>query len=193
MTRTRLEAFSDGVLAIIITIMVLELKVPQGHHWKDVVPVLPHFQAYLFSFVFVAVYWVNHHHLVHTIHRVSWPILWANIHLLFWLSLIPFATAWMGESHFEGAPVMLYSILMILCGFAYQLLQRSIVQTLSADSPFLISIKKEQWKGIASLIGYSVAALFSLRLPVISEIIFVAIAVIWVIPNRNIEHGAASH
>ena len=189
MGKGRLEAFSDGVIAIIITIMVLELKVPHGHHWRDALPMLPHFQAYLFSFVFVAIYWVNHHHLVHTIHRVSGPILWANIHLLFWLSLIPFATAWMGESDFEGVPVMVYALLMILCAGAYQLLQQMVVRQLSPDSPYLHSLKKHQWKGIFSLVGYVAAAGFSFFFPVVAELLFVAIAIVWVMPDRNIERA----
>src|SRR5215217_7217679 len=136
MNRDRLEAFSDGVIAIIITIMVLELKVPHGNEWRELRPLIPVFASYLLSFVFIAIYWVNHHHLLHATHQVNSKILWANTHLLLWLSLIPFATAWMGENKFEGPPVILNAILLILCGLAYYILQQFIAAELPADSHY---------------------------------------------------------
>ena len=189
MNRNRLEAFSDGVIAIIITIMVLELRVPHGSEWSDLLKLLPVFEGYLFSFVFIAIYWVNHHHLMHTVHRVNGYILWANIHLLLWLSLIPFATAWMGENNFEGAPVMLYALLLIMCGVAYTILQTVIAADIPEDSPYRISMKNQRIKGIMSLVGYSTAAAFAWVLPLVSEIIFVLIAIMWFIPDRSIENA----
>jgi uncharacterized membrane protein len=189
MTRNRLEAFSDGVIAIIITIMVLELKVPHGNEWSDLWKLFHVFEGYVLSFVFIAIYWVNHHHLIHAAHRVTGYILWANIHLLFWLSLIPFATAWMGENNFEGAPVATYAVILILCGFAYYILQRLIAADIPDDSPYHLAMRKQSWKGIMSLVGYSLAASVAMFIPVISEILFVLIAVMWFLPDRNIERA----
>ncbi|MBS1656571.1 MAG: TMEM175 family protein [Chitinophagales bacterium] len=189
MNRNRLEAFSDGVIAIIITIMVLELKVPHGNEWKDLWKLFHVFEGYVLSFVFIAIYWVNHHHLIHAAHRVTGYILWANIHLLFWLSLIPFATAWMGENNFEGAPVATYAVVLILCGFAYNILQRLIAADIADDSPYHLAMKKQNVKGIFSLVGYSLAAAVAMFMPVISEILFVLIAVMWFLPDRNIERA----
>lgn len=191
MNRNRLEAFSDGVIAIIITIMVLELKVPEGKEWSDLWKLLHVFEGYVLSFVFIAIYWVNHHHLIHAAHRVTGYILWANIHLLFWLSLIPFATAWMGENDFEGAPVMVYAVVLIFCGVAYNLLQRLIAAGIPADSPYRQSMKNQKVKGICSLLGYGLAAALAWTLPLVSEILFVAIALVWFLPDRSIE--AAAH
>ena len=192
MNRNRLEAFSDGVIAIIITIMVLELKVPEGPHWEDLQKLIPVFEGYLFSFVFVAIYWVNHHHLLHAAHRVNGKILWANIHLLLWLSLIPFATAWMGENNFEGAPVMLYALLLIMCGAAYSILQNEIAKDISEESPYRESMKRQRIKGIISLVGYSTAAGFAWVFPAVSEVIFALIAIMWFIPDRSIERASRS-
>jgi len=187
MNRNRLEAFSDGVIAIIVTIMVLELKMPEGSQWSDLWKILPVFEGYIFSFVFVAIYWVNHHHLLHASHHVNGIILWANIHLLFWLSLIPFATAWMGENNFHGTPIMLYSLVLIMCGVAYSILQGAITAEIPEDSPYHSAMKNQRIKGLISLAGYSLAAAFAWSVPTISEILFVLIAVMWFIPDRNIE------
>src|SRR5437667_10122327 len=127
MTKSRLEAFSDGVLAIIITIMVLELKIPHGSELKDLAPVVNVFISYLLSFVFIGIYWGNHHHLLHTVHHVNSNIIWSNMHLLFWLSLVPFTTGWMGENHFDELPVAIYAINLLLCGIAYYILQKTIM------------------------------------------------------------------
>jgi uncharacterized membrane protein len=170
--------------------MVLELKMPHGPQWSDLLKLLPVFEGYLFSFVFIAIYWVNHHHLMHTVHQVNGYILWANVHLLLWLSLIPFATGWMGENNFEGAPVMLYALLLIMCGVAYTILQTVIAADIPEDSPYRISMKNQRIKGIMSLFGYSTAAAFAWALPSISEILFVLIAIMWFIPDRSIEKAA---
>ena len=191
MNRTRLEAFSDGVIAIIVTIMVLELRVPEGAQWSDLRELLPVFEAYILSFVFVAIYWVNHHHLLHATHRVNGVILWANIHLLFWLSLIPFTTAWMGEHNFEGAPVMTYAFLLMMCGVAYTILQQAIAAQIPDDSPYRAAMKYQKVKGIISLVGYSTAAALAWVFPTASEIIFVLIAVMWFVPDRNIESATS--
>ena len=189
MNRNRLEAFSDGVIAIIITIMVMELKVPHGHEWSDLRPLVPLFASYLLSFIYVAIYWVNHHHLLHATHSVNSKILWANIHLLLWLSLIPFATAWMGENKFEGPPMIVYSLLLILCGLAYYILQQLIAASLPPESHYYDAMSKQRWKGMVSLVGYSIAAIIASFYPIVSEIIFFVIAGMWFIPDRNIERA----
>ena len=188
MNKTRLEAFSDGVLAIIITIMVLELRPPTLTNWHALKDLIPVFICYLLSFVYIGIYWGNHHHLLHTVKKVDSGILWANMHLLFWLSLIPFATSWMGENCFQPVPVATYAILLSCCATAYFILQKTIQKD---QSHFTLSVKKaiyrQTFKGMISLAGYLISVIFAFYYPVISEIIFFMIALIWIIPDPNIE------
>jgi len=157
MSKTRLEAFSDGVIAIIITIMVLEMKAPEGVSWVIVKPLIPKLLSYILSFLFVAIYWNNHHHLLHVVSKVSASIMWANMNLLFWLSLIPFATAWMGENHFEKETVAAYAVLALLCGVAYNILQKVIVSTHQHSPQIKKLVKPMGWKEIGSLLLYLLA------------------------------------
>ncbi|MFM2224883.1 MAG: hypothetical protein RJA07_1085 [Bacteroidota bacterium] len=189
MNKNRLEAFSDGVLAIIITIMVLELKVPTGHTFKDLLPLLPVFLSYVLSFVYVGIYWGNHHHLLHVVKKISSGIIWSNLNLLFWLSLIPFATAWMGENNFSGESVAVYAVLLNVCGLSYYVLQRIIMSCHTLSPKMQIAMQKQSRKGIISLVAYSTAIVVSFFLPIISEIIFVAVAIMWLVPDKNIEHA----
>src|SRR4026207_1168955 len=153
MSRGRLEAFSDGVLAIIITIMVLELKVPHGTTWASLEPLLPIFLSYVLSFVYLGIYWNNHHHLLQSAQRINVPIVWTNLHLLFWLSLIPFTTGWMGENHFAELPTALYGFVLLMAGIAYRLLARAIIAEQGPDSMLASAIGKD-WKGKFSIILY---------------------------------------
>ncbi|MEO5805881.1 TMEM175 family protein [Devosia sp.] len=188
MGKTRLEAFSDGVLAIIITIMVLELKVPHSPTLEALAELLPVFLSYVLSFIFVGIYWNNHHHMLHTVTRVNGAILWANLHLLFWLSLIPFTAGWMGENHFETLPVALYGFVMMMAGIAYPILQQVIIASQGPHSKLKIAIGGD-WKGRASggiiLVGI-VTAFFNTWL---ACAIYAVIAVLWFIPDRRIEHN----
>jgi uncharacterized membrane protein len=188
MTKSRLEAFSDGVIAIIITIMVLELRAPEGVEWDKIKHLLPKFLCYGLSFLFVAIYWVNHHHLLHAVKKVSPGILWANMHLLFWLSLIPFATAWMGENHFEKTTVAAYAVLALLCGTAYNFLQIAIRKANQNVQELHMVIRPGGWKSIGSILLYASAIPIALFVnPVISGWIFFAVAMIWLIPDKKIE------
>jgi uncharacterized membrane protein len=187
MRKTRLEAFSDGVIAIIITIMVLELKMPEGVSWQSLQTVIPIFLTYTLSFVFVGIYWVNHHHLLHVVKRVSAGIMWSNINLLFWLSLVPFATRWMGENHFEPVPVILYAVLMVLCGIAYTILQKTIEVCHKNDVELKEFMQSQSRKGIISLVAYIVAIPFAYVNTIFSGIIFVFVAVMWLIPDKKSE------
>jgi uncharacterized membrane protein len=155
MNKTRLEAFSDGVIAIIITIMVLELKIPHGADWQSLRNLAPKFVSYVISFIYIAIYWNNHHHLLHTVKHVTGSILWANIHLLFWLSLVPFVTAWAGENHFAELPVAVYSFVMLMAGVAYFILSRSLIKVSGKDSLLSKAVGRDL-KGIISIIGYSI-------------------------------------
>jgi uncharacterized membrane protein len=186
MRKNRLEAFSDGVLAIIITIMVLELKVPHGNELKDLLPLIPKFLSYLLSFLYVAIYWNNHHHMLHTAKYVTGGILWANMHLLFWLSLIPFTTAWMGENHFESMPMALYGIVLFMAAIAYYILQRQIIRNHGLDSILAKAIGNDI-KGKASPILYSLAIGLSWVSPWIAGMIYILITFIWLIPDKRIE------
>ena len=187
MNKTRLEAFSDGVIAIIITIMVLELKVPHGEQWADLIKLAPVFLSYVLSFVYVGIYWNNHHHMLHALKRVNGGILWANLHLLFWLSLIPFSTAWMGENHFASLPVAVYAFDMLMCALAYTILQVRIIRTHSDDAILARAVGKDV-KGKLSLAAYITAMpLALLGYPQVAGIMLAAVALMWLIPDRRIE------
>jgi uncharacterized membrane protein len=186
MDKDRLLAFSDGVIAIIITIMVLELKAPHGAAWSDLVPLAPGFFSYVLSFTYVAIYWNNHHHLLHTLTRVNGMILWANTHLLFWLSLIPFATAWSGENHFAPAPTAVYGVALLMPAIAYHLLQKAILRLEGAHSTLARALGRDV-KGKASPVLYGAAIALAFVNPWISVAIYLAVAVMWFIPDRRIE------
>lgn len=185
MTTSRLEAFSDGVLAIIITIMVLELKIPHGAELTDLQPLIPTFLAYLLSFQVIGTYWNNHHHLLHATKAINGKIMWANLHLLFWLSLIPFATAWLGEHYTQSWPTALYGILMLCAAFAYQGLQLSIVKHKSNNDELMQKLGSDI-KGKISLGCYSAAVLLAFVNPVFSDLLYVAVALVWFIPDRRL-------
>ena len=186
MGKGRLEAFSDGVLAIIITIMVLELKVPHGSGLKDLETLLPVFLSYVLSFINIGIYWNNHHHMLHSVHKVSGKVLWANLHLLFWLSLIPFTTAWMGENHFETLPVILYGFDLLMAGIAYFILTKCLVHAHGKDSTLALAIEKDR-KGIISILLYITGIGLSCLNPWIGFSIYVFVAGMWFIPDRRIE------
>jgi uncharacterized membrane protein len=187
MNKSRLEAFSDGVLAIIVTIMVLELKVPHTTDFHALIDLIPVFISYLLSFVFLGIYWGNHHHLMHTVHHVNSKIIWANLHLLFWLSLIPFATAWMGENSFRGLPVACYGLLLLLCAIAYFILQKAIARHYTHSTRMIEALAKQQKKGYISLVLYLVAVPTALYFPRIAALLYLIVAIMWVIPDKNIE------
>jgi uncharacterized membrane protein len=186
MGKNRLEALSDGMIAIIITIMVLEMKVPHGGGMETLVPLVPVFLSYVLSFVYLAIYWNNHHHMIHTCRSVTGPMLWANLHLLFWLSLIPFATGWMGENHFGSAPSALYGVVLLMAAIAYWILQQIIIISQGDDSILKRAIGSD-WKGKLSPVLYAVAIplAFSWRWGALGLYAFVAL--IWLIPDRRIE------
>jgi len=188
MGKGRLEAFSDGVIAIIITIMVLELKVPHDHgvHLSDLRPLIPVFLSYILSFVYVGIYWNNHHHMFHATQRVSGSILWANLHLLFWLSLIPFTTDWMGQTHFAPTPTAIYGAVLLLAGIAYLILERAIVASHPSD-PVLTALVEKGWKEYVSVACYALAVPLAFVSPWISEVLYVLVAVLWFVPDRRIE------
>lgn|SRR5574338_597397 len=186
MTKNRLEAFSDGVLAIIITIMVLELKVPHTPDINALQPLIPVLLSYVLSFLYIGIYWNNHHHLLHAAKKVNGGILWANLHLLFWLSLFPFVTGWMGENHFEQTPTLIYGTILLLAAIAYYILQTLIVKTLEKDSLLIKAIGKDI-KGKASPILYLTAILLVFVNPLITQCIYVLVALIWLVPDKRIE------
>ena len=190
MHKGRIEAFSDGVIAIIITIMVLELKVPHGNSLADLVPLLPVFLSYLLSFIFVGIYWVNHHHLFQAVHSVSGGALWANMHLLFWLSVIPFVTNWMGESHGATVPVALYGVVLLCCAIAYTVLSLTLVKHLGDESPLARAIGADH-KGRLSLALYLAAIPAAFVHTMLAQALFVSVAIIWLVPDRRIERALA--
>ena len=187
MSSGRLEAFSDGVIAIVITIMVLEIKVPHGDGVNELLPLVPVFLSYVLSFVYVGIYWNNHHHMLQTCERVTGAVLWANLHLLFWLSLFPFATGWMGENHFTPLPTALYGVVLLMAALAYYTLQQTIIAAQGPESLLKRAIGRD-WKGKLSPVLYVVAILSTLRSPRTAEAIYVAAALIWFVPDRRIEH-----
>jgi len=187
MHKTRLEAFSDGVIAILITIMVLELHVPEGGDWTALRSIGPTMSAYVLSFVYLGIYWSNHHHLLHTVDRVTGGMLWANLHLLFWLSLIPFATGWMGENHFTALPTALYGVVLLMAAIAYYVLEQTIIHAQGPDSILKKAVGRDL-KGKLSPMLYVLAIAATPFSTSVSEAIYVAVALIWLIPDRRIEN-----
>lgn len=191
MNKTRLEAFSDGVLAIVITIMVLEIKVP--HHaaeFADLLKLLPVFASYVMSFIYIGIYWNNHHHMMHSMTRVNGKILWANLHLLFWLSLVPFATGWMGENNFAKPTMALYGILLLMAAVAYFMLQSAIIASQGEDSVLKKAVGKD-WKGKVSPVLYIIGIIFSFFNEWLSGAMYVLVALIWLVPDKRIERTIA--
>jgi uncharacterized membrane protein len=185
MHKARLEAFSDGVMAVIITIMVLELKAPEGATWEALRALRPAFLSYVLSFVMLGIYWNNHHHLLQATHHVNGRILWANLHLLFWLSVIPFSTAWMG-SNFDSLPVATYGTILIFAAFAYYFLVRAIIASHGKQSPIATAIGRD-FKGKISPLFYAIAILLAFYNPEYSCALYVTVAIIWLVPDRRIE------
>jgi uncharacterized membrane protein len=190
MSKGRLEAFSDGVFAIIITIMVLELKVPHGEDLAALAPLIPVFVSYVLSFIYVGIYWNNHHHLMHAAQHVNGGVMWANLHLLFWLSLFPFTTGWMGENHFAPLPVAIYGAVLLMAAIAYAILVRFLLVLHGPDSTLAMAIGRD-FKGNVSLALYAAAIASSLVASFISLVLYVLVAAIWFIPDRRIEKKTA--
>jgi uncharacterized membrane protein len=187
MEKNRLEAFSDGVLAIIITIMVLELKVPHGSDLAALEPLLPVFLSYLLSFLYIGIYWNNHHHLIKAAHRINGSILWANLHLLFWLSLFPFVTGWMGENHFTPLPSALYGAVLLFAAIAYYILQNLIIAEQGGRESKLAKALGKDWKGKLSPVLYALGIVLSFVQPWIGGAIYTFVALMWLIPDRRLE------
>jgi uncharacterized membrane protein len=187
MGKGRLEAFSDGVIAIIITIMVLEMKVPHGGSFADLQPLLPVFLSYVLSFVYVGIYWNNHHHMLHASTKVSGRVLWANLYLLFWLSLFPFATGWMGENHFAALPTALYGGVLLMAAIAYVILQQAIIAAEGKESTLRKAVGGD-WKGKLSPLLYVAGILLTFWSPWLAQALYVSVALIWLVPDRRIEH-----
>ncbi|SDX12872.1 TMEM175 family protein [Paenibacillus sp. CF384] len=187
MKANRMEAFSDGVFAIIITIMVLELKVPEGHEWHSLIGLAPKLLSYLLSFIYVGIYWNNHHHLLHAVHTLTGKLMWLNMLLLFWLSLVPFSTAWIGESHFAPTPTALYGIVLLLASIAYWLLQRAILGQHPSDSAIRAAIGRD-FKGKISPVIYILAIVTAYLNAWVSCFFFALVAIIWFVPDKRIEH-----
>ena len=187
MHKGRVEAFSDGVFAIIITIMVLELRPPHGVDAAALRPLVPVFVSYVLSFVFLGIYWNNHHHLLHAVHHVSGSTLWANLHLLFWLSLFPFATGWMGENHFAPAPSALYGAVLLMAAIAYWILQQTIIAREGQASVLKTAVGND-WKGKLSPLLYVAAIVSTFWVQWVAQVMYVIVALIWLVPDRRIEH-----
>jgi uncharacterized membrane protein len=192
MGKTRLEAFSDGVIAIIITIMVLELKIPHGEGMDVLMPLVPVFLSYVLSFVYLGIYWNNHHHMLHTCRIVTGPILWANLNLLFWLSLIPFATGWMGENHFGTGPAALYGVVLFMAAISYWILQQLIIKSQGHDSILKKAVAGD-WKGKISPVLYATAVVLAFWVQWLSLALYVLVAVMWLVPDRRIEKVVGTH
>jgi len=186
MNKGRLEAFSDGVLAIIITIMVLELKVPEGSNWQSLKPLIPKFLAYIFSFLYVGIYWNNHHHLFQAVKKINGNVLWANLHLLFWLSLMPFATEWIGETHFAENPVAVYGAGLVMSAIAYTILENAITKCGGENSQLKEAIHS-RFKEYASIVLYISGMITSFIYPYIAVALYYIAALLWLIPDRRIE------
>ena len=191
MSKTRLEAFSDGVIAILITIMVLELKVPHGTDWDALRPTVFTLLMYLMSFVYLGIYWSNHHHMFHATHQVSGSILWANLHLLFWLSLVPFVTNWMGENHFTSFPTSIYGVVLLAAAISYTILQRRIIAVHGHDSTLARAVGRD-FKGKLSIALYVSAVVLAFVHPLIADAIYAAVALMWLVPDRRIEARLAT-
>jgi uncharacterized membrane protein len=187
MGKSRLEAFSDGVLAVIITIMVLELKVPHGLDWHALQPLLPVFLSYVLSFVYIGIYWNNHHHMLHTVKQVEGGILWANLHLLFWLSLVPFVTGWMGENQFAAMTTALYGFVLLMSAIAYWILQKCIIIANGGGDSLLAKAVKKDRKGKGSILLYAIAIPSSFWNEWLSGAIYILVAILWLVPDRRIE------
>jgi len=187
MDKGRVEAFSDGVIAIIITIMVLEMKVPHGEDFGALRPLLPTFLSYVLSFVYVGIYWNNHHHMLLTVSKVTGRMLWANLHFLFWLSLFPFTTGWMGENHFAAVPSAVYGSALLMAAVAYYILQQTIIASEGAQSVLAKAIGRD-WKGKLSPVFYITAIVSTFWIPWVAQVLYVTAALIWLIPDRRIEH-----
>jgi uncharacterized membrane protein len=190
MGKNRFEAFSDGVIAIIITIMVLEMKVPHGENLEALKPLLPVFLSYVLSFIYVGIYWNNHHHMVHACRMVTGPILWANLHLLFWLSLFPFTTGWMGENHFAAAPTAVYGVVLLMAAIAYWILQQLIIASEGEDSLLKKAVGRD-WKGKASPLAYLLAIALAFWSPIAANGVYLLVALMWLVPDRRIERKLA--
>jgi uncharacterized membrane protein len=186
MTKGRLEAFSDGVIAILITIMVLELKIPHGDDWASLRPLVPVFLTYVLSFIYIGIYWNNHHHMLYATSKINGKILWANMHLLFWLSLIPFATGWMGENHFAALPTAVYGAVLLLAAIAYYILQKLIIEHQGANSNLAVAVGRDI-KGKISPLVYIAAIPLAFVNQLISEGLYVLVALMWLVPDRRIE------
>ncbi|MEP7065969.1 MAG: TMEM175 family protein [Gemmatimonadota bacterium] len=186
MSTSRMEAFTDGVVAILITIMVLEFHAPEGVTWQALRPIIPTFLAYLLSFVFVGIYWANHHHMLQLAERVNGVILWANLNLLFWLSLIPFATAWMGDNYKASIPTALYGIVLLLCGVAYFVLARALVREQGPHSKLALAFGRDR-KGLLSVSTYAVAIAVAFFNPTGSQLLYIAVALMWLVPDPRVE------
>jgi len=187
MRTTRLEAFSDGVIAILITIMVLELKVPHGAELTELRPLIPVFLAYILSFIYLAIYWSNHHHMLQVTEKVNGKVLWANNHLLFWLSLIPFATAWMGENNYQALPTAVYGVVLLCSAVAYTVLQWAIVNMEKGENELLASAVKHDIKGKLSIVCYVIAIPTAFINQWISDALYTFVALMWLVPDRRIE------
>ena len=188
MGKNRLEAFSDGVLAIILTIMVLELKVPHGEHLDALLPLVPVFLTYVLSFIYIGIYWNNHHHMLHAVQRVSGGALWANLHLLFWLSLLPFVTGWMGENHFAPLPSALYGGVLMMAGVAYWILAHCLIAEEGPDSLLARAIGKDR-KGVLSVVIYAIAIPLAFVAEWLAQVLYVVVALIWLVPDTRIERS----
>ncbi|PSB05034.1 TMEM175 family protein [Merismopedia glauca] len=188
MGKGRLEAFSDAVIAIILTIMVLELKVPHGDDWAALSPLLPVFLSYVLSFIYLGIYWNNHHHLLQAVRHVNGYVLWANMHLLFWLSLIPFATGWMGENHFAALPVALYGGVLLLAAIAYYILTRVLIALHGTDSPLALALGRDL-KGKLSVVFYALAIPLAFVNSWVAFGIYILVAAMWLLPDRRIERN----
>jgi uncharacterized membrane protein len=186
MTKVRLEAFSDGVIAILITIMILELKAPVGATWSSLRDVVPPLLTYVLSFVFLGIYWNNHHHMLHLADRVNGAVLWANLHLLFWLSLVPFVTQWMGANYHEAVPTALYGVVLVLAGVAYTILQQTIIAAQGPGSTLARAIGSDR-KGKISIVLYLAAIPLAFVRPAISDVLYLIVTLIWLVPDPRIE------
>ena len=192
MSKGRLEAFSDGVMAIIITIMVLELRIPSGHDLEALRPLIPAFLSYCMSFVFMGIYWSNHHHLLQVVRHVNGPILWANLHLLFWLSLTPAITGWMGETHFAAWPVAIYGVVLLMSAIAYYILTLTLLAEHGKDSAIAAALGRD-FKGKISIVLYAIAIVTAYWRPLVATAIYVLVTLIWLVPDRRMERAVSSN